>query len=331
LDGVPGEGTLTSYYHHVHRDWGWDDHSTEVGDAIAALRGVVPSTWQPGAMLVLGAGACRLPYEVHRRWGARTTVALDINPLPFLVAKKLIEGATVPLFEFPISPWTSQQVVVDRNLRCADADPTGFSLVFADALDPPVRAGAFDTVFTPWFIDQVPKDLSTLLGCIHRALRDGGTWLNFGPLLYHPSHTMLAHRYRVDEVLALAEEAGFTIEVHTHQRMLYMQSPAGSQGRTEGILTFRAIKSTSRVVAEPEPQPAWQSDARASVPAWPGLASYTAPHPMFAAVVALIDGTRSIRDIADVLVRNHGLPPDAAEGGVLTCLLEIQRTLIDEP
>ena len=318
---VPGEGVATAYFDQIHRDWAWD-----TGEPEAALEVVldVLGDRRPKSMLVLGAGACRLPYDLHRVAGIETTIAVDINPVPFFVARRVIAGETVELVEFPRCPRDSQSVAVDRTLRCNRPGTEGFHFLFADGLEPPVRDGAFDLVFTPWFIDQVPKDLVTLVPEIHRVIADGGAWLNHGPLLYQPSHTQPAHRYREDEVHEITTANGFSMIRHRWDRLLYMESPAGSQGRTEGVATFLTQKEANVAAAE-DSTPGWLQDASLSVPRWSGLDDYLAPHPMFAAVAGLIDGQRSARAIADEMVTRFKLPADAALGGVMTCLSEMWR------
>lgn len=318
---VPGEGVATAYFDQIHRDWAWD-----TGEPEAALEVVLDALGdlRPKSMLVLGAGACRLPYDLHRAAGIETTIAIDINPVPFFVARRVIAGETVELVEFPRCPRDSQSVAVDRRLRCEHPGAEGFHLLFADGLEPPVPDGAFDLVFTPWFIDQVPKDLATLVPEINRVLADGGAWLNHGPLLYQPSHTQPAHRYREDEVHEIVAGCGFSMVRHRWDRLLYMESPAGSQGRTEGVATFLAQKEGS-VAAHEDEAPRWLQDASAPVPRWPELGDYKAPHPMFAAVAGLIDGQRSAQAIANEMVTRFKLPADAALGGVMTCLSEMWR------
>ena len=323
---VPGEGTVTAYYHQIHRDWGWDaDGSIENAEALRVVMAALAHAQPLGKMLVLGAGASRLPYDVHRLGGATTTIALDINPLPFIVASRVIAGEQVRLFEFPLSPRTSETAVVDRELRCEHPGAQGFHFVLADGLDPPVPDGSFDTVLTPWFIDQIPRDLAELLPTIRRVLRRGGTWLNHGPLLYHPSHTMYAHRYRVDEVLGLLEDHGFEVTHRDWTRMLYMESPAGSQGRTEGVLTFVAVRRDLEDRPATAAVPRWLDDPNAAIEVLPAFHRYVPPHPLFAKVLELVDGRRTANEIAAILVRDHGLPENVALGGVQTCLREIYR------
>ena len=326
---VPGEGTITAYYHQIHRDWGWDTSGNVEASEMARAVAEVLADQPLGKTLVLGAGACRLPHDLHREHGGTLTLAIDVNPLPFFVARRVIAGEAVRLFELPLRPRHTERVCVDRTLRRSGPGTRGFALVFADGLAPPVRPGSFDTVLTPWFIDQIPHDIARVLPVLRDVLAPGGRWLNFGPLIYHPAHTRLVHRYCVDEVLELAECFGFQIERHSYQRMPYMESPDGTQGRTEHVLVSLARKTDAqpRGLAQPESDEAWLNDPDLSVPRLAGLEHYRPPHPMFEAVVALVDGRRSTAEIAAILVERNGLPPDAATMGVQACLREIHRSL----
>ncbi|MEJ7733555.1 MAG: hypothetical protein WKG00_30715 [Polyangiaceae bacterium] len=325
---VPGEGTITAHYEQLHRDWSWDaDGNTEAAEAAEAVAAVLPADAALGRMLVLGAGAARLARDVHVRHRATSTLALDINPLPFVVARRVLAGQSVELLEFPVRPARSDLPCVNRVLRSDQPVAEGVRLLVADGLAPPVAPGSFDTVLTPWFVDQVPRDAATLLPVIHAALREGGTWIQFGPLIYQPHHTRLAHRYCQDELAELTAAAGFVIERSTAQRMGYLQSPAGSQGRTELVITWAARKAGPPAPRAPAETPPWLVDLLLPVPRLPGMDAYVAPHAMFAAIVALVDGRRCVLEIASVLANKHGLPGDRADAAVQTALKMIAAEL----
>lgn len=326
-EGVPSEGSITSYLHHVHRDWAWDDQgSIENREALAAVARVLEPQPQLGAVLVIGAGACRLASDLHAYGRADVTIAVDINPLPMLIARRVIAGESVRLVELPVAPRDLEHVFVERSLHAEHVVREGFVQLFADAFALPFASGSFDTVVTPWFIDQVPRDLASFLPVIRGLLRPGGRWINHGPLIYHPSHTELAARYASDEVLALAKAAGLVAQRSRADRLPYLQSPACSRGRAEMVFTFVAARVE---VVEPElaapASPVWIVDRSLSVPRFDGLDGYEPPHPLFGAVVRLIDGERSTDQIAAVLVRDFHLPVDAAAPGVGSCLAEIWR------
>jgi hypothetical protein len=320
--------SLLEYYVQIHRDWGWREsdpnEAREAADSVSSAIGDRPL----GKFIVLGAGACGLAEELHYRHSAEVTLALDIDPLPFVVARKILHGETVSLYEFPPWPLDSTTPFAKRALRSVRAqNGAPIHLVFADAVDPPVPSESFDSMLTPWFIDQVPENMERWLERIRDLLRVGGRFYNFGPLLFRHEHTTLPHRYCVDEVLELVERAGFSIERYDFRRMTYLQSPIGCQGRTEMVLTFSAEKLSAVPARAGEPTPAWLSDDDAPVPYFSGLAGYQAEHPMFEAIAKLIDGSRTSSEIATELVNRHGLPPEAALPAVRACLGALLRKL----
>lgn len=327
-EGVPGESSISAYIHHIHRDWGWDQDGShenrEALDAVAAVLGAAPRL---GRVLVLGAGACRLAYDLHRHGHAEITIAVDVNPLPMIVARRVIAGEAVGLVELPLAPPDLARVAVDRQLRAPVPLGSGFVQLFADAFALPFRDHSFDTVVTPWFIDQVPRDLAAFLPEIRRMLREGGRWLNHGPLIYNPSRTPVAARYASDELFALIDAAGFVVEARREDRLTYLQSPACTRGRRELVLSFVARVGGAVVTASSPASgaPAWLDDPSLPVPRFEGLDGYAAPHPLFATVAGLVDGRRSTQAIAAVMIRDFALPADVATAGVASALREIWR------
>ena len=69
-----------------------------------------------GDTLILGAGACRLAYDIHMWLGTSRTVAVDFNPLLLLVAKRVMQGDELQLYEFPIAPKSIEDFAVLRKL-----------------------------------------------------------------------------------------------------------------------------------------------------------------------------------------------------------------------
>jgi hypothetical protein len=246
MGGAPSSSdraaVVTAYYDQILRDWAWQaEGNNESDEARAAVLEVWPERDSARRVAILGAGACRLAYDLHRAMKPTLTVAIDINPLPMLVARALLSGSSVALYEFPVSPPSILETVVD-HLLSPPADVEGLELVIADALALPVVAGSFDVVVTPWFIDQVPDDIGTFLPDIDRLLHPDGLWINHGPLIYDPRRSMVSQRYRADEVAALAALGGFEIVSSTQRPMKYMDSPYGTQTRIERVWTFGARK-----------------------------------------------------------------------------------------
>lgn len=321
--GAPAVGDTTlSYFHQIHRDWGWPDAEIEAAAiAIAEVCGKDPL----GKTLFLGAGAARLVRELHLRQGASATIALDINPLPFLVARKILDGETVRLTEIPNSPRSIDDVAVERTLGEGLEAVANVTLVFGDAFSPPVARGAFDTVVTAWFVDQVAPDAAELAPLVHALLRENGTWINHGPFVY-PAARPVRARYTADELSEIARDSGFDLDSTDIRRLTFMESPACNQGRTERILTFAARKVALAAREEtPSAEPAWLSDTSAPIPRLEAFRARPLPHPFFTAVVALVDGARSIDAIAAEISRQQRIPEDALRVAIRACLADLAR------
>jgi len=295
---LPSDQGIATYYNNVHRDWAWGDE--ENAASLAQINAVLQNESTLGDTLVLGAGACRLAYDVHMTLGTGRSVALDFNPLLLLIAQKVAAGETPTFHEFPIAPRTLDDFAVARKLAAPKTVREGFELVCADVLRPPFADGSFDTVITPWLIDIVNEDLATQAARINALLKPGGRWINFGSLSFeHPNR---ARRYSLEETLAIVEQHGFSdVEVH-EDTIPYMCSPASRHGRQETTCTFAAIKTSK--VKKPERHkalPDWIVTGKEPVPLLKSFQSQAMSTQIHAYIMSLINGKRTISDMAEIM------------------------------
>jgi len=233
---------VVEYTYLVYRDWGWEEAGhLENSRSLAA---VVARLSRPalGRTLILGAGACRLAYDLHR-FGALETAVLDIDPFLLVIAEAVVRGETVRLTEATATVPEAAKVSRVWNLS-APAGPLGddaFHFFFANGLDPPFADASFDTVVTPWFIDQVATDLPPFLSTVARLLRPDGRWINHGPLIY-PANAPLSQRHPREEIFDLAAAAGLHVKDWSSESCQYLVSPLSGRGRVEWVLTFEAVR-----------------------------------------------------------------------------------------
>jgi SAM-dependent methyltransferase len=248
LDG--GSGALprgvVEYIQFLYRDWGWGSaENSENQRAIAAIRDLL-DTGALGRTIVLGAGACRLAYDLHTQLRASETAVIDIDPFLFVIAEAVVRGEPVQLTESTANVQELAQAARSWSL-CAPAGALGsdeFHFFLANALAPPFADHAFDTVVTPWFVDQVSGDLQVFFARLQRLLRPGGRWINSGPLLYPPD-VPLARRLSREEVFELAERAGFRVDRWSTESRSHLESPLNGRGKIEWVLTFVASSVAS--------------------------------------------------------------------------------------
>jgi uncharacterized protein YbaR (Trm112 family) len=316
---LPTDQGLTTYYPNVHRDWCWGDEENEASFLIldGALGGAAP-----GRVLVLGAGAARLAYDVHQRWSATGTVALDFNPLLMLVAHRVARGERVELYEFPIAPRSSADHAVLRALAAPAPARDGFACVLADAHRPPFRRGAFDTVITPWLVDILPEKFEVLCARINALLAPGGRWLNFGSLSFHVPDA--AARFGLEECTAVIEENGFAAPAVAEHEIPYLCSPASRHGRRERVVAWNAAKQhDAKKLPRYEALPDWIVRGADPVPLSESFRVQTMSTRVHAFIMSLIDGRRSVKDIAKVIVEQRLMNEHEAEPAIRTFLIKM--------
>ena len=121
--------------------------------------------------------------------------------------------------------------------------PEVFHFFLADGTEPPFADQTFDTVVTPWFIDQVPTDLEALLRRVHGLLVPGGRWINHGPLIYRPDALRIARWYSRQEIFDLAGAVGFRMGASESASQPHLVSPLTGRGLIENVLTFEASRA----------------------------------------------------------------------------------------
>ena len=327
---LPQRDSLVDDYDSLLRDWAWE--SVENDSRVECVREVLPErkAFKAGKLLTLGAGAGRLAYDLHLRYSTELSVALDVTPLPLLLAARVLNRETITLHEFPVAP-LSQSLTAIARLCAAPAplaaDGTPFVLVLADALHSPFKPGSFDTVLTPWLLDVVPQSFVDWARIVNRLLAKGGTWINTGPLAFR--HRNEAWCYSEEEVLELVAANGFVIGASERKKVPYLQSPASGRGRIERALTFSATKIADSAAPERvDRYPDWLVDITRSVPDLDELVVASTQRLLQAQILAAIDGKRSIVEIAQFVAKRYGLQKSEAESAVRRILLHVYEKML---
>lgn len=310
---LPINQGLSTYYPNLHRDWCWGDAENRA--SVDAVVGSLPAGSAPARVLVLGAGAGRLAYDVHHAIKPQLTVALDFNPFFLLAAARIVSGQLLELYEFPIAPRTlADQAVLRRHAAPAPAAP-GFELLLANASAPPFRPGSFDLVLSPWFIDVAGEPPARLMARINALLAPGGLWVNHGSLAF--AETEPVDALSLEELLELLPKQGFARATAQESRMPYLCSPASRHGRQESVITFCARKE--RDVAEPargREMPDWLDGNELPVPVLPQFRAQALSMRVYAFLLAMIDGERTIRDMARLMEQQKLMTADDAEPAI---------------
>jgi uncharacterized protein YbaR (Trm112 family)/ubiquinone/menaquinone biosynthesis C-methylase UbiE len=310
---LPSDQGLNTYYPNIHRDWSWGEEENEA--SLKQIRAVLHDHADLGNVLVLGAGAGRLAYDIHTELNCASTVALDFNPMLMLVARAVTTGNSLSLYEFPIAPLALDDDAILRKLSAPEAVDENFHLVFGDALRPPFPDGAFDTVITPWLIDIISEDLPKFAARINNLLNQNGRWVNFGSLAF--ANPDQARRYSPEETKAIVSENGFSDPYVSQATIPYMSSPASRHGRQERVFSFSAYKE--RDAEKPDRHialPDWIVTGKEAVPLTPSFRQQAMTTQIYSFIMSLIDGKRSIKDMAIVLENQKLMTRDEAEPAI---------------
>ncbi len=317
---LPADQGLTTYYPNIHRDWAWGD--TENAESLKLVSSALGPAGRADSVAVLGAGAGRLAYDLHRHLRPSTTLAVDFNPLLALVAARAADGTGTALWEFPLAPRTLADHAVLRSLVAPEPAPAGFTVLLADVLRPPLLAGSLDLVVTPWVVDILPEDFRTFAARVNGLLKPGGRWICFGSLAF--SQPAAATRYSLEEVLAVIMDSGFGDPEVREDEIPYMCSPASRHGRRELVVTIGATKAQAVPrPARPRALPDWLVNGTQPVPLLPAFQLQTMTTRIYGFIMGLIDGRRSLSEMARLLVEQRLMTREEAEPAVRTFLTKM--------
>lgn len=301
---LPADQGLLTYYANLHRDWCWgnDENTQSVKLVHDALNG-----HDLDKLLVLGSGGGRLAYDLHQSGSHELTVAVDFNPLLVLAAEQLAHGRTLELHEFPIAPRTTADTAVPRTLKAPAVVRDGFCSVLANVLRAPFRPGSFNTLVTPWLVDVVDEPLSVQAARWNRLLAKGGKWVWFGSHAFRGAS--LAEQLSLEESQAVIQAQGFSAPEVTEADIPYMVSPANRHARTERVVVMSMTKLKNvpvppRHVALPD----WLVQSDLPVPARQSFQTQSMHTRIHAFILAMIDGKRSLDDMAALMEEQRLMP-----------------------
>jgi SAM-dependent methyltransferase/uncharacterized protein YbaR (Trm112 family) len=311
------------------RDWSGApelrDTSTRIGEALTRM---FPDP-RGKSVAFAGCGAAGLLAETPP--GFARVVGYDLT-LPILAAaRRLLDGATLEL-KLPRTLNPARRIALRRRDR--QSDKSAAELLAMDVLDTGFPDGTVDCVVTVFLTDILP-DPRALGDEIRRILRKDGVWLNYGP-----SGNNLNALWRFDQTegTAFFEAAGFTVIEAEARRGTNLDVRSAYPA-----VSFRNVMcylTAARNAGQPEK---WLREA----PPGPGELAPIVPrhfpgahlvHPLepaeegkilfqhdripgrgeswqiggrAARILALVDGKRSVGDIAELLSRRN--PPRPVE------------------
>ena len=320
---------VDSSLNNIFRDWWWENGENE--QMLQAVADVLPTSFKVGDVLTMGAGASRLSFDFHHHWQADYSVLLDINPLLLSIARNIIDGEPVSLYEFPVAPSSLKDNAVLQECKlpntCEQSHADQFDCILGDVSNVPFADKSFDTILTPWLIDIIPMDLREFIPHVNRLLKPGGVWVNTGSLAFF--HKNESWNYSENESIDLLKKYGFQVEHVQRKELQYLHSPHSSHGRMENVFSFSARKKFDSVVAKPHIYlPDWITNDTRAIPQLNELMAASSKHLLQAQVLAAIDGVRCIREIGELLAKQYDMSEENASAAVRQILIDNYKDYI---
>jgi len=204
-------------------------------------------------ILVPGAGLARLAHDI-----AKEGYQVQGNEFSFymLLASDFILNKSGEE-EWEIFPWihslsnmTSAKEIVKGvvipDTKVGDGiTPDRFSMVGGDFLQvysQKDQQDMWDVVVTCFFMDTA-TDIREYIDVIYKVLKNGGTWINLGPLLYHfEDSTEDSIELPLDQVMRIIRRKGFNIVREEFRDCTYTNCPDSLLTYTYRCVFFTAKK-----------------------------------------------------------------------------------------
>jgi SAM-dependent methyltransferase len=337
-DGPPGDDAgetqvvrpgwdIETMLPYLWRDWGGGselrDTSSRIGDA---LRRAFPDP-RGKSVVFAGCGAAGLLAETPP--GFARVVGFDLT-LPILAAaRRLLGGLTL---EFPLPRTLNKTRRVALRRRDCRPDEAAAELLAMDVLDTGFPDGSVDCLVSVFLTDILP-DPRPLADEIRRILKKNGVWINYGP-----SGNNLKALWRFDQTEgpAFFESAGFAvIEAEAHRvTNLDVRSacpPVSFRNVVCYLTVMRKAGQAEQRLSESPPGPdklpaivprhfpgahlahslegVGQGGVRFRHERVPGRSESWQIGGRAARILTLVDGKRSVRDIAELLSRRNPSHP----------------------
>ncbi|CAH2059817.1 unnamed protein product [Thlaspi arvense] len=195
----------------------------------------------PPACLVPGAGLGRLALEISCL--GFMSQGNEFSYYMMICSSFILNYAQMPC-EWTIYPWIHSNCnslsdndqlrpVAIPDIHPASAGITeGFSMCggdFVEVYSESCHAGMWDAVVTCFFIDTA-HNIIEYIEIISKILKDGGVWINLGPLLYHFADTYghgneMSIELSLEDVKRVASHYGFEIEKERTIETTYTTNP----------------------------------------------------------------------------------------------------------
>ncbi|KAI9275635.1 N2227-like protein-domain-containing protein [Phascolomyces articulosus] len=179
-------------------------------------------------ILVPGAGLGRLAYDIASKgFSCQGKIKLISKPAEYEIYPFIHSFSNIRASEQQLKPIRIPDIVPSQLPATADFSMAAGEFVEVYGGDED-GYGTWDVVVTCFFIDTATNIIS-YLEVIHNILKEGGTWINIGPLLYHfediPGEGSI--ELSLEEVKRVSRDIGFEFKNEKTINTTYTSNPDG--------------------------------------------------------------------------------------------------------
>jgi hypothetical protein len=146
-------------------------------------------------------------------------------------------------------------------------------------------------------------------------------WINLGPLRFH---SVLSRSYTIEEVLELVAGSAFELLSQDRQDLPYFDSPVSGSRRTDLVFRFAARKTAEAGDVDiPNPVPPWVTNPLLPIAITPSLIALGRTSMFTTGVLSMIDGQRSVVDVARELGAAWNVDPGRLQDDLRAFLAQL--------
>ncbi|MCB0643566.1 MAG: methyltransferase domain-containing protein, partial [Phaeodactylibacter sp.] len=233
--GLEAHSYVTNF-DYLRRDWsGLEESEEEITQIADHFKQLLPTDDQT-ELLVLGAGAGRVAWQLADDFAS--VIAMDNSPSMVGFFYTALQQA-IPFYELNTTNcFDTAEFLRPLQAKVPTPKTDKFRMFLGDALHLPYPDQSVDAVASIFFTDMVP--FAGLLEELKRVLKPGGTFIHYGPLQYHFSD--LSQRLSGAEIKAELEANGFSIRTEAFWQSGHCTSAWAHLKKTYTIWGMKAEK-----------------------------------------------------------------------------------------
>ena len=290
---------IHSYFQLIFRDWVWDSKETKKYTHFCK-ENILD---EHKTILILGAGAGKLSYDLATAYHDKHFFSIDHNPLLFLTAAKIFKGDEVKLSDYSQFPKTLNQTGQQYKIKTDALTHDNHEFILGAFPDLPFGENSLDMIIAPWFFDILDFDFEKSVIHASHYLKDTGRLLAFGPSNIHKNS--LIQQLCFEEIEECFQPHFEEVSIHQDQ-VNYLHNPLNSQQRVEELFFASCSKPKNTQFQE------FQSAKAKEIIFDPTFEHHKAVNETFYHILKHINGNLTIAELAKKLEGEFNFKPEEA-------------------